>query len=83
MTTTTPTPRILVVDDDRAVRTAIRVNLSKQGWDVSVAEDAEGALKLIAERPVDLVLTDVAMPGRSGMDLLAAYARASPRCGSS
>ena len=49
MTTTTPTPRILVVDDDRAVRTAIRVNLSKQGWDVSVAEDAEGALKLIAE----------------------------------
>ena len=72
MTTTTPTPRILVVDDDRAVRTAIRVNLSKQGWDVSVAEDAEGALKLIAERPVDLVLTDVAMPGRSGMDLLAA-----------
>ncbi len=72
MTTTTPTPHILVVDDDRAVRTAIRVNLSKQGWDVSVAEDAEGALKLIAERPVDLVLTDVAMPGRSGMDLLAA-----------
>jgi two-component system, NtrC family, response regulator PilR len=69
---TTPTPRILVVDDDRAVRTAIRVNLSKQGWDVSVAEDAEGALQLIAERPVDLVLTDVAMPGRSGMDLLAA-----------
>ena len=55
MTTTTPTPRILVVDDDRAVRTAIRVNLSKQGWDVSVAEDAEGALKLIADRHAALL----------------------------
>ena len=65
-----PVPRVLVVDDDHAVRNAIRVNLTKQGYDVALCTRAEDALRAIEERPIDLLLTDVAMPGMTGMELL-------------
>ena len=64
--------RVLVVDDDRAVRAALRVNLAKAGLDVTLAESAEEALTLLESQPVDLVLTDVRMPGQGGLELLAA-----------
>ena len=62
--------RILVVDDDRAVRSALRVNLAKAGYDVRLVNSAEAASEALAEREVDLVLSDVKMPGRGGMALL-------------
>ena len=65
-------PRILVVDDDKAVRAALKVNLRKRGWDVTVAESGEKALRALDDRPMDLVLSDVSMPGMSGMELLGA-----------
>ncbi|MCB9746656.1 MAG: sigma-54-dependent Fis family transcriptional regulator [Alphaproteobacteria bacterium] len=68
---TGPVPRIHVVDDDRAVRTALRVNLRKQGYEVSESPTADAALKALSERPVDVLITDVAMPGQSGLELLA------------
>jgi len=64
------TPRVLVVDDDKAVRAALRVNLRKHGYDVTVAESGEKALRALDDRPMDLVLSDVSMPGMSGMELL-------------
>jgi two-component system NtrC family response regulator len=64
--------RVLVVDDDRAVRAALRVNLAKAGIEVTLAESAESALARLAEQPVDLVLTDVRMPGQGGLELLQA-----------
>ncbi len=66
------TVRVLVVDDDRAVRSALRVNLRKAGMDVTLAESAESALEMLAERPVDVVLTDVRMRGMGGIELLQA-----------
>ncbi len=63
--------RVLVVDDDRAVRTVLTVNLGKRGMDVVAVETADDALRALAESPFDLILTDVRMPGRSGLDLLA------------
>ncbi len=65
-----PNPRLLVVDDDRAVRHSLQINLRKGGYDVALASSAEDALAAIEARPVDLVLTDVAMPGATGMELL-------------
>ncbi len=62
--------RVLVVDDDRAVRAALRVNLAKAGIEVTMAESAEQALELLEQQPVDLVLTDVRMPGQGGLELL-------------
>ncbi len=66
-----PAPRLLVVDDDRAVRHSLEINLRKSGHDVTLASSAEEALGHLSGRPMDLVITDVAMPGTSGMELLA------------
>ena len=66
-----PAPRILVCDDDRAVRSALNVNLTKAGYRVTLCDSAEEALERMAGDPADLILSDVKMPGRSGLDLLA------------
>ena len=67
--TESPSPRILVVDDDKAVRTALKVNLGKS-YQVTEVDCAEKALKLLETTPMDLILTDVAMPGMGGMALM-------------
>jgi DNA-binding NtrC family response regulator len=67
---TPPRGRILVVDDDRAVRAALNANLKKAGYEVRLVSSAEEAMAALAEREVDLVVSDVKMPGRGGMALL-------------
>lgn len=62
--------RLLVVDDDGAVRTALRVNLSKAGYEVLLATQAKDALATLRSGTVDALITDVRMPGASGIDLL-------------
>jgi len=64
-------PSVLVVDDDRGVRSALEINLSKAGWTVRLAETGEEAINVLREFGVDVVLTDLMMPGMSGMELLA------------
>ena len=67
---TSPVPRILVVDDDRAVRQVLELHLSRPGYDIALASSAEEALVALADRPVDIVFTDVNMPGMGGLELL-------------
>ncbi len=62
--------RVLVVDDDRAVRNALMVNLSKAGYEVTLVASAEEALDVLRRSPFDLLITDVKMPGKSGVELL-------------
>lgn len=62
--------RILVVDDTSANRDMLSRRLSRHDYDVSVAEDGETALRALAERPFDLVLLDVMMPGINGLAVL-------------
>jgi DNA-binding NtrC family response regulator len=62
--------RVLVVDDDRAVRKALQVNLGKSGMLVTLAENPEEAFAALREADHDLVLTDVQMPLGTGIDLL-------------
>jgi DNA-binding NtrC family response regulator len=62
--------RILVVDDEAAQRDILGGFLRKQGFDVQTVASAPEALARLREEPVDLVLTDVKMPGMSGLDLL-------------
>ena len=64
-------PRILVVDDDRAVRFTLRGTLEDAGYQVDEAPDGGSALaKLTAEGGYQLVLTDLRMPGMDGLALL-------------
>ena len=58
------------MDDDRAVRTALSVNLRKAECEVSLASSVAEALQLLRESPFDVLLTDVNMPEGSGMRLL-------------
>ncbi|UCC25210.1 MAG: sigma-54-dependent Fis family transcriptional regulator [Gemmatimonadales bacterium] len=61
---------ILVVDDDERIRASLPGALQDEVDQVRVAESGERALAELAEHPVDIVLTDVRMPGMDGLELL-------------
>jgi CheY-like chemotaxis protein len=61
---------VLVVDDDKTVRSSLRDALVTGGVRVSVAASAQEALERVAAEPVDLVLADVRMHGMDGLELL-------------
>src|SRR5688572_4203809 len=61
--------RILVVEDDTNIREFCRL-LLRQQYDVVTAENGRLALDVLAQQPVDLVLTDLQMPVMGGMELL-------------
>ncbi len=65
-----PSARILVVDDEGGIRRSLSGILSDEGFELQLAEDGERALAAVRERAPDLVLLDIAMPGRDGVDVL-------------
>ena len=67
--------RILVIEDERKVAKALREGLEAEGYAVSVAADGEEGLQLASREPFDLVLLDLALPRRDGVDVLAAVRR--------
>ena len=62
--------RILVVDDEPAIRFSLSELLGADGHDVTVAEHAPAALALLEAQPFDLILSDLTMPAMSGLQLL-------------
>jgi DNA-binding response OmpR family regulator len=62
-------PVILCVDDEPDLLTILRLFLTSQGFEVIPALDAAEALQLIEENRPDLIITDYAMPGMSGLEL--------------
>jgi two-component system NtrC family response regulator len=73
-----PEGRLLVVDDEDAQRTVLAGFLKKRGYTVTPAASAEEALKAAQAGPVDLVLTDLRMPGMSGVELMKELRRMNP-----
>jgi CheY-like chemotaxis protein len=71
---------VLLVEDEQQVRSLTRTMLASRGYHVLEAASASEALKLIAEhdRPIDLLLTDIVMPGMNGADLAREAAGARP-----
>ncbi|MEJ7624968.1 MAG: sigma-54 dependent transcriptional regulator [Pyrinomonadaceae bacterium] len=65
-----PRKSILVVDDEKNQREILETILSGEGYDVTTASSGEAAMKFVADRHFDLVLTDLKMTGMSGLDLL-------------
>ena len=64
------TGSIIVVDDERSIRVGLRGLLTKEGHDVQTAGSGQEALQLLEDNPVDLVITDLRMPGLDGAQLL-------------
>jgi two-component system nitrogen regulation response regulator NtrX len=71
-------PRVLIVDDEAAIRRSLAGILADEGYEAALAEDGERALAAVRERTPDLVLLDIAMPGRDGIEILEDLRRAYP-----
>jgi two-component system, NtrC family, response regulator AtoC len=72
---------ILVVEDERVMREALQRLLSLDGYDVAVAADGNDALRSIAQRRFDLIVSDICMPGLNGLQVLERARVANPRVG--
>jgi len=70
---------VLIVDDDVALRTTIYRDLTDQGFAVSLAQNADEAIAMLLDRPIDVLITDLRMPGADGIDLLEQIRSASTR----
>ena len=60
--------RLLVIDDEEDIRLVLKSILERAGYDVDVAADANDGLNLLRENKADLVITDVIMPGKDGVE---------------
>src|SRR6266852_2050955 len=66
---------ILIIEDEAKMRRLLELNLGEDGFKTVSAPDAEAGLRLLASESVDLVLTDLKLPGMSGLELLQAVKR--------
>ncbi|MEO5362391.1 MAG: response regulator [Magnetococcus sp. DMHC-8] len=62
--------RVLVVDDDAAIRALLRAFLEEDGHHVEEATDGQQGVRRYQETPVDIVITDVLMPEQDGLELI-------------
>ncbi|MBP9111273.1 MAG: response regulator transcription factor [Polyangiaceae bacterium] len=67
--------KVLVVEDDPSILLGLRINLDAEGYDVLVAEDGEKGLALIRSESPDLVVLDVMLPLKNGLEVLDAARR--------
>src|ERR1700729_3417256 len=68
-------PTILIVEDEAKMRRLLELNLGEDGFRTLSAGDAEAGLKLLRENTVDLVVTDLKLPGMNGLEFLQAIKR--------
>jgi CheY-like chemotaxis protein len=73
-------PVVLVVDDEVVIADTLTTILARHGIAAMCAYEGQGALEIAHVIPPDLLLTDVVMPGMSGIDLAAAVMRSIPDC---
>jgi CheY-like chemotaxis protein len=63
-------PTIMVVDDEELIRSMIRKSLVRIGYEVIEAENGKDALQLIKNNRIDLIISDLVMPEKGGIELL-------------
>jgi CheY-like chemotaxis protein len=73
-------PVVLVVDDERIIADTLSIILKKKGYGVLTAYSGAMALDLAYETPPDLLLSDVVMPGMSGIELAIVLTKGRPDC---
>ena len=73
-----PKGSILVVDDEAEIREGLEALLSSEGFDVTPADTGAAGLARLEDQPFDLLLLDVSLPDRNGLDLLREIRRRDP-----
>jgi two-component system OmpR family response regulator len=73
-----PVRRVLVVDDEPAIRELLAMVCAYEGWDVRTAEAGEPALRAVREQPPDVVLLDMMLPDLDGLTVLRRMHASSP-----
>ncbi len=63
-------PRLLIIDDEEGLRSSLSLLLEDEGYDVETADSGDTGLTAARNRSFDIVLCDVRMPGRSGLEIL-------------
>lgn len=71
-------PSILIIDDDDSVRESLRRTLHKEGYTIMEASEGGRGLKQLERQPVDLVLLDMFMPDKDGLETIMALRRTHP-----
>jgi CheY-like chemotaxis protein len=64
--------RILVMDDDSQIRTALRETLERSGYDVVEAANGEVGIQMFCEKGADLIIADIIMPEKDGLSTIRA-----------
>ncbi|MBN2565549.1 MAG: sigma-54-dependent Fis family transcriptional regulator [Candidatus Eisenbacteria bacterium] len=70
--------RILIIDDEDSIRDYLSMMLEREGYAVSASEDGKKALRLNAKDDFDVVITDIQLPGMSGIEILSALRESDP-----
>jgi DNA-binding NtrC family response regulator len=71
--------RILAIDDDEAIRTLLRDVLTREGHEVLLARNGVEALKAFTADPCELVITDIIMPDKEGIETIVELRRHDPQ----
>ncbi len=69
---------VLIVDDERSMRDFLKILLEKEGHKVAIAESGKRALDILDNQQVDVIVSDIRMPGMTGIELLEAVKEESP-----
>jgi two-component system response regulator PilR (NtrC family) len=70
--------KILVVDDERSMRELLMIVLRREGHQVLLAENGQAAVAQLEREPIDVLISDIKMPGMSGVDVLREAKRIDP-----
>ncbi len=68
----------MVVDDEPGIRTALRANFQRHGWNVETASSVREAVRQLEGKEFDLVVTDIRMPDGTGMEVMRSTRQLSP-----
>ena len=74
-----PGKRLLIVDDDADMRLSLKLALEMAGYTAELAADGREALAIQQQRPADVLITDIFMPERDGLETITAFRQEFPR----